>query len=176
MYYVEVRSGTLFVWFVVTLNRRQLFFSSSQVSRTSTRGSSVLYSIPRICAKQTLKEILQNFMLRLSCCARGADISWRWPRWTHTTNTGGWRRGAQWGQSSSTPALPPSLLVEPSIAVVFAGPIQLSVSLKARSTLGRLKLLLPKGPTIPAATPAKSVGFRDDAPRGSLSDFFEYSS
>ena len=79
------------------------------------------------------------------------------------------------GDSPAVPALPPSLLVVPSIADVLAGPIPLSISLKARSTLGRLKLLLPKGPTIPAAAPAKSVGFRN-APRGSLSDFFEYSS
>ena len=64
---------TLFVRSVVTLSRRQ-FFSSSQVSRAPTRGSSVRSSVPRICAKQTLKEILQNFMLRLSCCARGAGI------------------------------------------------------------------------------------------------------
>ena len=77
------------------------------------------------------------------------------------------------GDSPAAPALPPSLLVAPSIRDVFAGPIPLSISLKARSTLGRLKLLLPKGPTIPAA--AKSVGFRN-APRGSLSDFFEDSS
>ena len=78
------------------------------------------------------------------------------------------------GDSPVVPALPPSLLV-PSIADVFAVPIPLSISLKARSTLGRLKLLLPKGPTIPADAPAYSAGFRN-APRGSLSDFFEFSS
>ena len=74
-------------------------------------------------------------------------------------------------------ALPVSFLVagDPSIAVVGPAPIPLSISLRARSTLGRLKLLLPKGPTIPAEAPAKSAGFRK-APRGSLSDFFEFSS
>ena len=74
---------------------------------------------------------------------------------------------------AAVPVLPASLLVVvPSIAVVDAAPIPLSISLKARSTFGRLKLLLPKGPTIPAET---SAGFRN-APRGSLSGFFEFSS
>ena len=36
------------------------------------------------------------------------------------------------------------------------GTIPDSISLSARSTFGRLKLLLPNGPTIPAAAPAKS--------------------
>jgi len=54
-------------------------------------------------------------------------------------------------------------------------PIPVSISLNALSTFGRLKLLLPRGPTIPAAAPAKSCGFLK-APRGSLSDFFEFSS
>ena len=78
---------------------------------------------------------------------RRASISWRWrPRWTHTTNTGGWRRGAQWGQPSCTcSASKSSSSLVPSIADIFAGPIPLSISLKARSTLGRLKLLIPKG-------------------------------
>ena len=50
-----------------------------------------------------------------------------------------------------------------------------SISLSARSTFGRLKLLLPKGPTMPAEAPAKSWGFLN-APRGSLSDFLAFSS
>ena len=41
------------------------------------------------------------------------------------------------GKSQAVPALPPSLLVVPSIANVFAGPIPLSILLEARSTLGR---------------------------------------
>ena len=75
------------------------------------------------------------------------------------------------------PVLPVALLVVvvPSIAVVDATPIPLSISLRARSTLGKLKLLLPKGPTMPAEAPANSAGFRN-APRGSLSGFFEFSS
>lgn len=48
-----------------------------------------------------------------------------------------------------------------------------SISVSARSTLGKLKLLLPMGPTIPAAT--LSLGFRN-APRGSRSGFFDFSS
>ena len=107
MYYDEVRSGTLFVRFVVTLNRRQLFFSSSQVSRTSTRGSSVRCSIPRICAKQTLKEILQNFMLRLSCYARGAGIS----PGERTLPTLEGEDEVPNGDSPAAPVLPLSLLV-----------------------------------------------------------------
>ena len=107
MYYDEVRSGTLFVRFVVTLNRRQLFFSSSQVSRTSTRSSSIRYSIPHICAKQTLKEILQNFMLRLSCCARGAGIS----PGERTLPTLEGEDEVPNGDSPAAPVLPLSLLV-----------------------------------------------------------------
>lgn len=61
--------------------------------------------------------------------------------------------------------------------VVFEGEIvELSISLRTRSTLGMLKLLLPRGPTIPAGAPVvRSVGFRNEA-RGSLSAFFEFSS
>jgi hypothetical protein len=55
----------------------------------------------------------------------------------------------------------------------LAIPIPASISLRARSTVGRLKLLLPSGPTIPAA--AVSVGFRK-APRGSRSGFLAFSS
>ena len=82
-----------------------------------------------------------------------------------------------WDSPGRPAALPVSLLVvvAPSIVVVDAAPIPLSISLRARSTLGRLKLPLPKGPTIPAEAPANSAGSRN-APRGSLSDFFEFSS
>lgn len=48
-----------------------------------------------------------------------------------------------------------------------------SISVNARSTFGKLKLLLPIGPTTPAL--AFSVGLRK-APRGSRSGFFEFSS
>lgn len=60
---------------------------------------------------------------------------------------------------------------------IFADEIlEFSISLSTRSTLGMLKLLLPRGPTIPAGAPVvKSVGFRKEA-RGSLSAFFEFSS
>ena len=147
-----------------------LFFTSSQVSRTPTRGRSVRSSIPRICIYQTCERNFAKLMLRLSCCARGAGISWRWPRWTHTINTGGWRQDAQWGQPSCTCSASKS-----SSSTVdsrcFCRSNSAFHSFKARSILGRLKLWLPKGPTIPAAELAKSVGFRN-APRGSLSDFF----
>jgi len=61
--------------------------------------------------------------------------------------------------------------------VVFEGEfVELSISLRTRSTLGMLKLLLPRGPTIPAGAPVvRSVGFRNEA-RGSRSAFFEFSS
>lgn len=49
----------------------------------------------------------------------------------------------------------------------------LSMSVNAFSTFGRLKLLLPMGPTMPAA--AFSVGFLN-APRGSRSARLEFSS
>ena len=173
----EVRLGmsekTPFVRFVVTLDRRQLFFTSSQVSRTPTRGSSIRSSIPRICTYQTCERNFAKLTLRPSCCARCAGISLRWPRWTHTTNAGGWRRGAQWGQSSCACFASSKSSSSTFDSRCICRSDSASISLKARSTLGRLKLLLPKGPTIPAA--AKSVGFRN-APRGSLSDFFEYSS
>ena len=52
-------------------------------------------------------------------------------------------------------------------------PNPVSISASAFSTFGRLKLLLPSGPTIPAV--AVSVGLRN-APRGSRSGFFEFSS
>lgn len=60
---------------------------------------------------------------------------------------------------------------------VFVGVMdEFSISLSTRSTLGILKLLLPRGPTIPAGAPVvRSVGFRNEA-RGSLSAFFEFSS
>ena len=48
-----------------------------------------------------------------------------------------------------------------------------SISASAFSTFGRLKLLLPSGPTMPAV--AVSAGLRN-APRGSRSGFFEFSS
>ena len=50
---------------------------------------------------------------------------------------------------------------------------ELSISVSARSTFGRLKLLLPMGPTIPAD--AVSLGLRN-APRGSRFEFFAFSS
>lgn len=52
-------------------------------------------------------------------------------------------------------------------------PKPVSISASAFSTFGRLKLLLPRGPTIPAV--AVSAGLRN-APRGSRSGFFEFSS
>jgi hypothetical protein len=54
-------------------------------------------------------------------------------------------------------------------------PSPTSISESARSTVGKLKLLLPNGPTIPAAAPVKSAGLRK-APRGSRSGFFAFSS
>lgn len=48
-----------------------------------------------------------------------------------------------------------------------------SISVSARSTFGRLKLLLPIGPTIPADV--VSFGLRN-APRGSRFGFFAFSS
>ena len=54
-----------------------------------------------------------------------------------------------------------------------APPTPLSISVSARSTLGRLKLLLPIGPTTPAA--AFSTGVLK-APRGSRSVFLAFSS
>lgn len=54
--------------------------------------------------------------------------------------------------------------------------VEFSMSLSTRSTWGMLKLLLPRGPTIPTGAPVvRSVGFRKEA-RGSLSAFFELSS
>lgn len=50
-----------------------------------------------------------------------------------------------------------------------------SISDNANWTVGRLKLLGPNGPTIPAAAPSRSAGFRN-APRGSRSGFLEFSS
>lgn len=58
-------------------------------------------------------------------------------------------------------------------APVPRGVIPPSISVRARSTFGKLKLLLPIGPTTPAA--GLSVGFRK-APRGSRSGFLEFSS
>ena len=68
-----------------------------------------------------------------------------------------------------------NLRVATSPKPVDVPPMPVSISLNAFSTFGRLKLLLPKGPTIPAVAPATSCGFLK-APRGSLSDFFEFSS
>jgi hypothetical protein len=56
-----------------------------------------------------------------------------------------------------------------------AFPVPTSISERARSTCGRLKLLLPSGPTTPAAAPVRSAGFLK-APRGSRSGFFAFSS
>ena len=120
---------TLFVRFVVTLDRRQLFFTSSQVSRTPTRSSSVRSSILRICTYQTLKDILQTI-----CCdcpvAPGVPIL--------ADGDPGERKlpilvgedEVPNGNSPAESALPPSVLVVPSIAYVFAGLIPLSIRLK----------------------------------------------
>lgn len=48
-----------------------------------------------------------------------------------------------------------------------------SISVNARSTFGKVKLLLPIGPTIPVEV--ASLGFRN-APRGSLLGFLAFSS
>ena len=56
-----------------------------------------------------------------------------------------------------------------------AFPVPISISERARSTCGRLKLLLPSGPTTPAAALVRSAGFLK-APRGSRSGFFAFSS
>ena len=51
-----------------------------------------------------------------------------------------------------------------------------SISTKARSTFGKVKPPPPIGPTTPAPVPpTASFGFRN-APRGSRSGFFEFSS
>ena len=63
----------------------------------------------------------------------------------------------------------------PSVEIGGGPPIPVSISDKARTTFGRSKLLLPRGPTIPAEAPAISAGFRK-GPRGSRSDFLEFSS
>jgi len=57
--------------------------------------------------------------------------------------------------------------------LAFSALVPPSISASAFSTFGRLKLLLPRGPTMPAV--AVSVGLRN-APRGSRSGFFEFSS
>ena len=57
--------------------------------------------------------------------------------------------------------------------LMLSGDGPASISVSARSTLGRLKLLLPMGPTIPAD--AVSLGLRN-APRGSRFGFFAFSS
>ena len=77
--------------------------------------------------------------------------------------------GASRVEDPRPPPPPPPLSPSPE------GPPPDSISLSARSTFGRLKLLLPKGPTMPAEAPAKSWGFLN-APRGSLSDFLAFSS
>lgn len=64
-------------------------------------------------------------------------------------------------------------LRESAEALMLSGDGPASISVSARSTLGKLKLLLLIGPTTPA--PAFSVGLRK-APRGSRSGFFEFSS
>lgn len=64
----------------------------------------------------------------------------------------------------------PATLIFRGIAVAAAEP---SISVNARSTFGRLKLLLPMGPTMPAE--AVSFGLRN-APRGSRFGFFAFSS
>lgn len=62
-----------------------------------------------------------------------------------------------------------------SVAAAGPPPMPTSISVRARSTLGKLKLLLPSGPTIPAAAAVRSAGLRK-APRGSRSGFFAFSS
>lgn len=64
----------------------------------------------------------------------------------------------------------PATLMFRGFAVTAAEP---SISVNARSTFGRLKLLLPMGPTMPAE--AVSLGLRN-APRGSRLGFFAFSS
>ena len=66
------------------------------------------------------------------------------------------------------------LVSAPALIPSGAGPPTApSISVRARSTFGRLKLLLPMGPTIPAD--AVSLGLRN-APRGSRFGFFAFSS
>ncbi len=50
-----------------------------------------------------------------------------------------------------------------------------SISDNARTTFGKLNVLLPSGPTIPADAPSRSAGLRK-APRGSRSGFLAFSS
>ena len=80
------------------------------------------------------------------------------------------------GRPLWAPVVLPVLRTASGVAPMPPGPpIPISISVKARSTFGIVKLLLPRGPTMPAAALVKSAGFRK-APRGSLSGFFAFSS
>jgi len=80
------------------------------------------------------------------------------------------------GRPLGAPVALPVLRAVSAVAPIPPGPpIPISISVKARSTFGIVKLLLPRGPTIPAAALVRSAGFRN-APRGSLSGFFAFSS
>ncbi len=75
---------------------------------------------------------------------------------------------------------PVSLLAVAASGILeLDGPLPLllpiSISDNAFTTFGRLKLLLPSGPTTPAAAPSSSAGLRK-APRGSRSAFLRFSS
>ena len=76
------------------------------------------------------------------------------------------------GDSPAVPAQPPSLLVVPSIANVFAGPIPLSILLKARSTLGRETASSQR--TDNTSNHTGKVSSVSECPSRILSGFFEY--
>lgn len=137
-----------------------------------------LLRVPRledVLGRSLLLSKLWKKFCSTSCCV--------WPGGGLLAPTGDavWRPGGDAVLEPSGDGRPvaPVRLAKRRAAVESAAPVgppeSNSISDNARSTVGRLKLLLPNGPTIPAAAFSRSAGLRN-APLGSRSGFLEFSS